>query len=713
MPKPSNSTDKALQTSVDPDSNEAYHLTKEVGAAATPRWLFTLPRIMLPLLIATVTAFAIFTIQRERQTETQALADGALWAEQNFRTNLASFSEVLSTLGQEFAVRDYNDAQFKVRARQSLRNTPAMLAVSWFWLDGTPQGNYAFIADPSHTQRLNSDLMKANLKRANLAGRATYSETYGGGDQDLKFDIAIPIAAGQEFSGFVVGTVSINNMMQSLVPGWFSEKYHLDVVDQQGAIVVSNTALPLPNGTPRYSVPFDPPGNGLSLQAASYSKGGTNTLLYLMVIAMACMAALITWSVSQLRQHVRERLRAERQLKESLAFQNAMEESLTTGMRARDLVGKIIYVNTGFCKMTGFSRDELVGTTPPHPYWAPELTDESFAAFKRVMAGDLEKNGVELMFQRKTGERFMAWVYEAPLVDAEGQHFGWMGSVVDITERKRAEETARVQQEQLQHTARLVTVGEMASSLAHELNQPLAVINSYATGGINRLKSRQEPSDLLPAFERIAEQANRAGKIINWVHEFVKRRTPEHTECDVNSIISRALSMLTTNARRLDVHIIRELASSLPKAHGDRVMLEQVVVNLARNAIEAMSETSPDTRVLVVKSELKDESIFISFSDRGSGISEQQLIKLFEPFHSTKPRGMGMGLNISKSIIEQHFGRLWYEPNPGGGSRFFVSLPLQSETTTEPFDFNLSKVAFKNIETPTPTTSSQPENKIS
>jgi two-component system, LuxR family, sensor histidine kinase DctS len=652
-------------------------LIADTRSSSEQQLLFGLPRLLLPLLIGTVIAFSILTIQRERQGERQALSDGVRLAEQNFRTHLTNGVELLTTVGQEFAVRDYSRAQFQVRSRQSLRNTPMLVALTWYWTDGTVQGDYALVADPVHAQRIASSEMKVLLTRTNASGRATYSETYGGNDQDLKFDIAVPIAAGQEFSGFVVGTVSINNMMQSLVPSWYSEKYRLDILDRNGEVVVSNSSA-LPEGShASFSVPFDPPGQGMTLRAMSFARNNQQPLLYAMVIALALMTGAIAWSVSSLRRYVRERNRAQQQLKASLAFQKAMEESLTVGMRARDLQGRILYVNSAFCKMTGFDREELVGTLPPHVYWSPELTEESFAAFNRVIAGDIEKNGSEFQFRRKNGESFTALVYEAPLVDAEGKHFGWMGSVIDVTERKRAEETARVQQEQLQHTARVVTVGELASSLAHELNQPLAIINSYATGGVNRLKTRSDSADLLPAFERIAEQATRAGKIINWVHEFVKRRNPERAECDLNVIVERAVMMLASSSTKSNVRIHRVLHSNLPRVMGDRVMLEQVLVNLVRNAIEAVGDVDADRRDITITTRPLDTQVMLTVEDTGPGVAADLQHRLFEPFSSTKDKGMGMGLNVSKSIVEQHIGRLWFEPNPVGGARFCVSLPVQ------------------------------------
>jgi two-component system sensor histidine kinase DctS len=270
-------------------------------------------------------------------------------------------------------------------------------------------------------------------------------------------------------------------------------------------------------------------------------------------------------------------------------------------------------------------------------------------------------------------------IHEAPLIDETGKHVGWMGSVIDITQRKRAEEMARTQQEQLQHTSRLVTMGEMASTLAHELNQPLAVINSYAVGSLNRLAAPPSgaPSagELKPALEKIAEQANRAGKIIHWVHEFVKRRQPEMQATDLNEVVERAAAMLELTARHDGITLNVHLASRQSVVEGDRVMLEQVVVNLMRNGMEAMADTAPGKRVLAVKVTEVGGDATVTVADCGHGVAAAHHDKLFTPFFSSKARGMGMGLNACKSIIETHRGDMGYAPREDGvGSVFWFRL---------------------------------------
>jgi two-component system sensor histidine kinase DctS len=294
-----------------------------------------------------------------------------------------------------------------------------------------------------------------------------------------------------------------------------------------------------------------------------------------------------------------------------------------------------------------------------------------------VLAGQAPSEGVEVRLQRKNGERFDALIYEAPLIDAEGRHTGWMGSVLDVTERKRAEELARQQQEKLQLTARLVTMGEMASTLAHELNQPLSAIASYTTGCINRLDAGDLPrGELREALGKLAAQAQRAGRVIRRVYDFVRRSEPKRAPCDVNAVVDDAVGLIEADARKQGVRIVQELATELPPVLADRVMLEQVLLNLMRNGMDAMQATEADRRQLVVSTALAEGSVLVGVADHGGGIPQEVSAHLFEPFYSTKPEGMGMGLNICRSIIEFHKGRMWVDANPGGGTLFRFTLPL-------------------------------------
>lgn len=329
--------------------------------------------------------------------------------------------------------------------------------------------------------------------------------------------------------------------------------------------------------------------------------------------------------------------------------------------------------------MTGYSAEELIGLKPPMPYWDPERIERTFELHKEIMSGGTPNEGTEVRLQRKGGDELDVLVFEAPLIDARGRQTGWMGSVLDITEQKRARDLARQQEDRLQATSRLVTMGEMASTLAHELNQPLAAIASYSSGCINRLGSEGfDRAEILDIQHRIARQAHRAGEIIRRVHDFVRRSELQRTPLDLNVVIRDAVGLIEADARKRQIRIVSELAPALPPIQADTVMVEQIIVNLVRNGMDAMRDTTASRREVRIRTQLEGRNVQVHVSDRGAGIPPETAARLFEPFFTTKPEGMGMGLNICRSIAELHHGRLTFESNPEGGTIFTLALPVNT-----------------------------------
>jgi len=219
----------------------------------------------------------------------------------------------------------------------------------------------------------------------------------------------------------------------------------------------------------------------------------------------------------------------------------------------------------------------------------------------------------------------------------------------------------------------------MASTLAHELNQPLAAISSYNTGCLNKLESGQFTADELKnALTKLGVQAQRAGRIIGRVHDFVRKSEPKLAPCDLADVIDDSVGFMQAAAKLLNIRIVPEIPQTLPKLMADRVMIEQVLLNLMRNGIEAMSHVAPERRRLTIKLNQVGDQMQISVVDLGPGIPTEVSERLFTPFFSTKAEGMGIGLNICRSIIEFHHGRLWVEDNPDGGCIFVITLPIIS-----------------------------------
>jgi two-component system sensor histidine kinase DctS len=428
---------------------------------------------------------------------------------------------------------------------------------------------------------------------------------------------------------------------------------------------------------------LDLPGAQIVLATDSV-KGAPKLLPNLLVGSVIVLALGLVLSLGALFRHIARTIAAENALRQQMAFRTAMENSLLTGLRARDLEGRVTYVNPAFCRIVGLSAEELVGMTPPMPYWAPDAIDEYEDRLRKVLAGEATPQ-FETVFQRPDGTRVPVLVFEAPLVDSDGRRTGWMSSVLDITDRKRAEELSRQQQEKLETGARLATMGEISSMLAHELNQPLAAISSYTAGALNVL-ARADDGALAQApaldtgmLKRALEQANtqarRAGQIIRSVHEFVKKREPRREVVTVQHVVDGIRALVELQARQSRVTLSIDVPPDLPAVLADRVLLEQVLLNLTRNAIEAMQEADPQQRLLRIAAAADSPGqVAVSVIDNGHGIAPDVAARLFSPFFSTKAEGMGMGLSVCRTAIEFHGGTLTHAANPGGGTVFTFTL---------------------------------------
>lgn len=665
-----------------------------------------MPLVAMALVIVLLGAFLWLLQRNERDEEALALIKDALWVEQNLHFQLASDEDKLERLAETLGRTEVDLRQFAAMARLVVNTNPAIERVLWLDAKGRtmlaepplPQDGTPGADGPPDDSLTRHDAMRI----ARSSGLRAYGPPYRIDAADRGFDVAFPLFRDGVFVGALVGVFSFEAMLTHHVPWWFAQRYQLEVIDVTGAVlgaksrmvVPGSMAGPTPDPARSHVIPFDPPGHGLALVATAYPSD-SNVTRTVLVAAIFALTGSALWSLWSLRRHIAGRLRAEEALREEHAFRKAMEDSLTVGMRARDLEGRITYVNPAFCRMVGLKAEELVGCGPPMPYWLPEELDRAEAALQDVLAGRAPETGLEMRFRRANGERFDALIYEAPLIDANGRQTGWMGSVLDITERKHAEELARQQQERLQQTSRLITMGEMASTLAHELNQPLSAIASYCTGCLNRLRSgRFDTEEVAAALEKLAAQSKRAGQVVRRIHDFVRKRDPNVAPCSLARVLEDCVGLTGADAARLGVRVELDAPADLPPVTGDRILLQQVVLNLMRNGIEAMARTPRDDRRLTVTVRREvgtdgagDGVLLTEIRDRGCGVAPEVAERLFSPFFTTKREGMGMGLNICRSIVEHHRGRLWFEPvaaedGPEGGSagtRFLFTLPVHAQ----------------------------------
>ena len=270
----------------------------------------------------------------------------------------------------------------------------------------------------------------------------------------------------------------------------------------------------------------------------------------------------------------------------------------------------------------------------------------------------------------------------SPVLDTEGNLVEFVGLVMDLTEQKRALNALSEAQAQLAHVARVTTLGEVTASLAHEVNQPLAAVVNNANACLNVLPEGREMDELRAALEDIARDGTRAAAIVERVRGLAKRSYPEKTRVHLADVIGDVLKLIASESAARDVAIRTDVDPDLPSVLADRVQLQQVLLNLVVNGMDAMSAVADGERVLEIRAcaEAHDGSTaaLISVSDRGTGLAPDEMDRVFQAFYTTKPDGMGMGLAISRSIIEAHDGRLWAERNPDRGATFTFRLPTAS-----------------------------------
>lgn len=366
-------------------------------------------------------------------------------------------------------------------------------------------------------------------------------------------------------------------------------------------------------------------------------------------------------------------------LNQAHAFRKAMEDSLLVGMRARDLAGHIIYVNQALTEITGYRADELLGKQPPYPYWHPEDMEKHWQDNEAALAGRAALTGFESRVRHREGHDVFTMVYTAPLIDSDGRHSGWMSSVVDITSQKQAAARQREQDERLQHVQRRAIMDEMASALAHEINQPLLAIGTRASAAL-MLFERGDVSQLKLNLQAIEQQKQRAADIVKKIQDHVRKKTRGAEDCDLNALVRSVLTFMAPEVRTRKTRVITRLQEPLPTIQGDRVLIEQVLVNLVINSLQAMQAQESATRTLELQTLSTDVAVSVRISDSGPGIPNSIADQIFKSFVTTKDEGLGIGLSICRTIIESHGGRLTFFDRPQGGTTFAIQLPCETNT---------------------------------
>lgn len=374
------------------------------------------------------------------------------------------------------------------------------------------------------------------------------------------------------------------------------------------------------------------------------------------------------------------RAQAERALSDQEQRLQTIFESQLECVKLHDADGTILTMNrAGIARLGARCAAQVVGTSV-YSFISPEHHERYRVLSAGVFEGRSES--MEFRIMCAMGQRRLFETHVVPMRDSGGTIVAALALTCDITDRRNAEERAQRHLSDLARVARITSMGEMASGLAHELNQPLAAMVNHASACLRRLRTAPEKIEsVVESLEAINEQGQRAGQIIRTVRELVSRTEPTKTLVDINEIVRMMVLLTTPEAARHDVKIAMKLATDTGSIYASKIGLEQIVFNLIRNAIEAIGNPGAAAHASISVSTMRaqDGGIEVAVQDCGCGIDADDIDKVFDPFFTTKIDGIGMGLSISRSIIEAHGGRISVRPNAGKGVTFVFTVPRALE----------------------------------
>jgi PAS domain S-box-containing protein len=379
--------------------------------------------------------------------------------------------------------------------------------------------------------------------------------------------------------------------------------------------------------------------------------------------------------------NIDDRKRAQHSLRASEERWRTVFETSSVGIATSDENLCVASANAAFQQMVGYTEDELRKMR-----WI-DLTHEddrpgTEELVEDLLAGRRQAYNVEKRYRRKDGETIWVNVYNSLVPATETTPAFFPAIVVDITERINAQTALQRAQADLARVARLTMMGELATSIAHEINQPLAAIVA-SCGACRRSLDGQDWSKVRESLETIIEAGDRAYEVIKRVRSLTSNAAPEYLDVDVNLAVREVLAVLQAELQIRNTSLRLQLNDRVPSVKGDKVQLQQVVLNLVMNAIDAMSTITDRRRVLTIQSEVgEDDNVLVVIQDCGPGLDAATAERIFDPFFTTKTGGMGMGLSISKTIIENHGGRLWAAPVVPVGTALHFDLPIRGEASS-------------------------------
>ena len=371
---------------------------------------------------------------------------------------------------------------------------------------------------------------------------------------------------------------------------------------------------------------------------------------------------------------ITERKAAEIALRESELRWRSIVDTVPDAIIVIDSTGSVESFSPAAERLFGYAAKDVIGRNVkmlmPQPY--RDAHDGYLSRYMRTRERRIIGIGRIVVGQRKSGETFPMELAVGEFASPSGNFF--TGFVRDLTERQEAERRIEDLQTELLHASRLSVMGQMASTMAHELNQPLTAVTNYLEAGRHLISlGRAEPERIADLMEKAVAQAQRAGEVIRQLRQFVSKGETERSSQSLNQLVEEALALGLVGARQSGVRVSLELDHALPSVVVDPVQIQQVVLNLVRNAVEAMEEV--ERRELMIATRITGELIEASVADTGPGIAPELADRLFQPFVTTKKTGMGLGLSICREIVEAHHGHLTVAPRPGGGTVFSLTLP--------------------------------------
>ncbi|MBC7619555.1 MAG: PAS domain S-box protein [Candidatus Saccharibacteria bacterium] len=622
------------------------------------RWLVG----MLVLVGVSIALLAVFLRDVEMQEEDRRRTADAQWLDQTLRFHFRRLEGDLSVMAL-LAQRPAPEQAPELRPGALWQISGVMRYHGWLAADryGKPASWPTALQEAAAQDSTGSagGALLTMLETARGLQRAAYAGPLPGGAKSPQHTLwlAVPLVEQGRFLGAYIAAVQVDKALAQAIPSWFLQNHRLSVAPPA-------TAHDAQSAT--YEAPITLPGAQWKISVQSLNDPPATAPRTFFGVALVCLAGMLVALYFLWRDAARQRT-TESKLQTQIALRTAMERSVTLGLRAWDLQGRLLYVNKAFCRMVGWQADELMAAASgdsPGPWTRPV-----------IQSAEYPQLGQELQLSHRDGHALEVLAHGAPLTLGNGAVIGWMGSTLDITERKQMERLAALQHEKMEASGRLIAMGEVASTLAHELNQPLGALSSFATGLLNHLQQQRiSLNEVVPVVERMERLADKAGRVIKRVNAFARRQEIQRQGLACLSFVTRVAQSVNLPAT---IHLELHLPTTAPDVPADALLLEHALVNVVLNASEwaPLGSTTPAcVRVSVLA---EPERLGLRVEDSGPGVPPEQLAHIFDAFTSGKPGGMGMGLSICRSIVEAHHGRMEVDRSASlGGAQFTLWLPL-------------------------------------